>query len=325
MFNLLCKCCDITLTGRQTKFCSTQCKYKFYKDHYIKSSWVPPSGPDSPTWKGGFKYWSQGRFGCDKDGLSWKVQRRLAWERDAYKCQKCTRAPVKKPDVHHIIPWRLSLSHSLDNLICLCKSCHKTEDSKIIDEWYGAILLRPIRKRTDQCLTCKNKTWSRTQLCKKCRKAIQTYKPKLTESSGADLKKFRGPSDLDFRSIAFPMRVAGKTCAEIASVIGMSRQGVAHRFRLYITKGILSPEVHSNCNEAKRRRCQQCNEFIEPTRRRPSSLCCKCDPIPWNSRKITNEQLLLESQTLSPKEISHKFGCDKSTIYRRLRKLCENE
>ena len=99
----------------------------------------PPglSGASSPTWKGGHKQWSQGRHGKDKDGLSWKIQRRLAWERDNYECQHCHKKKNRKPDVHHISPWMNSLSHALDNLICLCQSCHLKEEAKVHEVWGG--------------------------------------------------------------------------------------------------------------------------------------------------------------------------------------------
>lgn len=87
-------------------------------------------GPESPTWKGGYRYWSPGRFGRDKDRLSWKAQRQLAWERDNYECQHCHKKKQRKPDVHHIIPWRISQSHALNNLISLCQSCHLKEEAK---------------------------------------------------------------------------------------------------------------------------------------------------------------------------------------------------
>ena len=89
------------------------------------------SGEESPTWKGGYKYWSPGRFGKDKDGLSWKTQRRLAWGRDNYECQHCHIKGSRNPDVHHIIPWRISNSHKLTNLVCLCQKCHMTEEAII--------------------------------------------------------------------------------------------------------------------------------------------------------------------------------------------------
>jgi hypothetical protein len=88
------------------------------------------SGAGSSQWKGGHKHWSHGRFGKDKDGLSWKIQRRLAWERDNYECQHCHEKKSRKPDVHHILPFKISQSHSLNNLVCLCHKCHMVEEAK---------------------------------------------------------------------------------------------------------------------------------------------------------------------------------------------------
>lgn len=90
------------------------------------------SGALSPTWKGGHRHWQAGKVGRDKDGLSWKQQRQLAWERDSYICQHCgKRKDGWRPDVHHVKPYRLSFSHALDNLICLCRRCHKREEARI--------------------------------------------------------------------------------------------------------------------------------------------------------------------------------------------------
>ena len=102
-----------------------------------KCSTYSPSGSDSPVWKGGHHQWSQGRFGKDKDGLSWKAQRKLAWERDNYECQHCHLKKYRKPDVHHINPWMNSQSHALDNLLCLCQSCHLKEEAKVQEVWGG--------------------------------------------------------------------------------------------------------------------------------------------------------------------------------------------
>ena len=99
------------------------------------------SGPNSPSWKGGHQQWSPGRYGKDKNGLSWKVQRRLAWERDKFECQHCGEKKNRKPDVHHIKPWMNSLSHALDNLICLCQSCHLKEEAKVQEVWGGALVV----------------------------------------------------------------------------------------------------------------------------------------------------------------------------------------
>lgn len=104
------------------------------------------AGVLSHTWKGGHKSWQVGKLGRDKDGLSWKQQRRLAWERDSYTCQHCgKRKDSWRPDVHHIKPYRLSFSHSLDNLICLCRRCHKKAEALIVELWGGHRLLPPKR------------------------------------------------------------------------------------------------------------------------------------------------------------------------------------
>lgn len=91
-------------------------------------------------WKGGHRHWSPGRYGKDKDGLSWKTQRRLAWQRDDETCQHCHTKKNRKPDVHHIVPFRISLSHALDNLLCLCQSCHLIEEAKVQDRWGGQLV-----------------------------------------------------------------------------------------------------------------------------------------------------------------------------------------
>lgn len=67
-------------------------------------------------------------------GPSWRPQRRKAWKRDDYRCQVCFKSQRKigkKPDVHHINPtknWDVEEEYeemnNLDNLICLCNSCH---------------------------------------------------------------------------------------------------------------------------------------------------------------------------------------------------------
>lgn len=97
------------------------------------------SGPNNPCWKGGSRQWVAGKLGRDKDGLSWKVQRKLAWERDHYRCTVpgCTSPTTRKPDVHHKNPYRLSFSHHLDNLECLCRSHHKEAEARIMALWGG--------------------------------------------------------------------------------------------------------------------------------------------------------------------------------------------
>jgi len=76
-----------------------------------------PVGPNSPRWKGGNALY----------GFLWPQQRDVARSRDNYTCQMCgkTRDELgQRPDVHHICPVRESCDNSLENLICLCPSCH---------------------------------------------------------------------------------------------------------------------------------------------------------------------------------------------------------
>ena len=59
----------------------------------------------------------------------WKTQRRAARERDGHKCVLC--GSTDRIQVHHIIPYRYSQSHNLDNLVTLCRSCHSREELKV--------------------------------------------------------------------------------------------------------------------------------------------------------------------------------------------------
>lgn len=65
-------------------------------------------------------------------GLGWSQAKRKALERDNYKCQSCgdgVEEIGRNPDVHHIEPVEafddISDAHFLDNLVCLCPSCHR--------------------------------------------------------------------------------------------------------------------------------------------------------------------------------------------------------
>lgn len=120
------------------------------------------TGANSATWRGGHRFWSPGRFGKDKDGLSWKAQRKLAWERDGYTCQHCHVKGRRNPDVHHINPWMNSHSHALSNLICLCQSCHLKEEAKVQETWGGTTFHPKVcvrcgkRCQAEKCTVCKN-------------------------------------------------------------------------------------------------------------------------------------------------------------------------
>jgi len=94
-------------------------------------------GENNPCWVGGSRYYQKGYRGRDKNGLSWKQQRKLCWERDGYKCQwsGCSWQGFHdelKPDCHHKIPYRISGSHSLENLVSYCKSHHKMAEHQYL-------------------------------------------------------------------------------------------------------------------------------------------------------------------------------------------------
>jgi 5-methylcytosine-specific restriction endonuclease McrA len=70
----------------------------------------------------------------------WQTQRRAARERDGHKCVLC--GSTDRIQVHHIIPFRYSQSHELDNLVTLCRSCHSKEELKVNKEMSGGLLQR---------------------------------------------------------------------------------------------------------------------------------------------------------------------------------------
>lgn len=65
----------------------------------------------------------------------WKQARKAALGRDNYLCQDCMKLGYVVPaqTVHHIIPikvmWQLRLI--IDNMICLCESCHQQRHRKL--------------------------------------------------------------------------------------------------------------------------------------------------------------------------------------------------
>lgn len=205
-----CFVCGKKLTGWQEKFCSRICKDlernsrrkpkesicegcgKSFMRGFdgvrpygrclcracVNREHVGLSGPLSPQWKGGSRGWQAGKLGRDKAGLSWRVQRKLAWERDNYICQDAdgTCSPLRngKPDCHHKVPYRLSFSHALDNLICLCPHHHKVREAQIKELWGGQSFggnKRPRIWRVDPCGCCGKRGLKLVDdLCRQCRK-----------------------------------------------------------------------------------------------------------------------------------------------------------
>lgn len=125
----LCAQCDTPISRKPTdlqrtdyQFCSAQCYHRWRS--------LNKCGEDSPLWRGG-------KIGYY--GPNWLEQRRKARKRDKYRCRRCDvheRRLGQELHVHHIIPFRgfgykpdendyyLRANH-LDNLVCLCNSCHR--------------------------------------------------------------------------------------------------------------------------------------------------------------------------------------------------------
>lgn len=149
-----CERCSTPLQGRQQKYCSRYCKRHMTvvcpgcqqpHDRSVANATdfcrsCVQTGERNNQWRGGHRYWQEGKLGRDKDGLSWKIQRQLAWDRDNYTCQDCGKTREQmgcKPHVDHVIPYRISRSHALDNLLCRCPSCHKKAEAKRTELWDG--------------------------------------------------------------------------------------------------------------------------------------------------------------------------------------------
>ncbi len=102
---------------RGRRFCNDDCRLEWFATQ-------APTGEQNPYWRGG----GRGYY-----GPSWREARRNAWQRDNERCTRCGRSSSElgyRPIVHHIIPFktfgveRHSEANQLDNLACLCRSCH---------------------------------------------------------------------------------------------------------------------------------------------------------------------------------------------------------
>lgn len=108
-------CGETYRTYRDNQFCSRDCFRIWWSERMQNDG--------NPMWSGGVEVEYTG---------SWAKVRRRALERDNHTCQSCgtTRDEIEQePDVHHIIPVREhddpELAHRLDNVICLCRRCHR--------------------------------------------------------------------------------------------------------------------------------------------------------------------------------------------------------
>jgi predicted HNH restriction endonuclease len=92
------------------------------------------SGENNPNWKGGS---NNSTIYTGK----WNSVRRKCLKRDNHTCQNCGKNKKelgREPDVHHIIPVKTfedeQDAHYIDNVICLCSSCHNKAEEGCIDD-----------------------------------------------------------------------------------------------------------------------------------------------------------------------------------------------
>lgn len=90
-------------------------------------------GEKNPNWKGGVSkhQWRK---------PNWRTQRRKARSRDSNTCQSCgmsSREAGQNMDVHHIVSYHEfddpKDANALDNLICLCRSCHRQVENGTLE------------------------------------------------------------------------------------------------------------------------------------------------------------------------------------------------
>lgn len=99
-------------TGDKRVTCSSECAKKWKR--------LSKLGEKSVLWRGGK---------TSPYNKEWRAVRAEALERDGRKCVLC--GSTDRVQVHHIIPYRYSKSHDINNLTTLCRSCHSKEELKI--------------------------------------------------------------------------------------------------------------------------------------------------------------------------------------------------
>lgn len=103
-------------------FCDLDCYGDWLSENVV--------GEDHHRWKEGESLYAHG----------WSHVQRAARVRDDNTCQNCgkTKSEIgRNPDVHHIIPVRdfedPRDAHRLDNVICLCRTCHSNAEAGNIE------------------------------------------------------------------------------------------------------------------------------------------------------------------------------------------------
>jgi hypothetical protein len=108
-------------SGKDKKHCSRECYYEItnrFNKVGLKN-----------------KYYLGGTIRMNRYTKIWNFMRRKALERDNFCCKLC--GNKDKLVVHHSIPRRIMLLNNIENLITLCRKCHRRIESQ-----YSKILLQ---------------------------------------------------------------------------------------------------------------------------------------------------------------------------------------
>ncbi|WP_410765311.1 HNH endonuclease [Haloferax sp. DFSO60] len=121
-----CSHCEAEIQRLESQIQSNE--YGVFCDSDCYGEWLSVNvvGEQHHQWEGGsFNY-----------GERWWRVRRLALKRDEYSCQRCgadRNETGQNPDVHHLMRVRdfehPSDAHTLDNVISLCRTCHRLVES----------------------------------------------------------------------------------------------------------------------------------------------------------------------------------------------------
>ena len=86
------------------------------------------------TWTEGGKY----RASPKKYGKDWPIVKAFALNRDNRTCQQC--GSHERLEVHHWEPYSVSFDNSPENLVTLCRDCHKAKHEEYRREGFYADL-----------------------------------------------------------------------------------------------------------------------------------------------------------------------------------------
>jgi hypothetical protein len=119
---------------KETKDKIRACRLKDGHVPYLKDGkhWLKTKGAIHPNWKGGISPDRQS-FYCS---FEWGEAVKEVWKRDNAICQKCGKkhnTPESRGTfhIHHIVSFRVKkLRANVNNLVLLCKNCHRWVHSK---------------------------------------------------------------------------------------------------------------------------------------------------------------------------------------------------